>query len=87
MKFKLGSVVMTTGAQEELTESDILSALRRYVACDWGELCATDKKLNDDAVVEDQRILASYTSKNGVKFWIITEWDRSVTTILLPEEY
>ena len=50
-------------------------------------VCPEDWKLNDEALKVGNRLLSAYTAVNGVKFWIITEWDRSTTTILLPEDY
>jgi len=87
-KFKLGQVVATPGALEELSREEISSALRRHASGDWGDLCKEDKKENELALKEGFRILSAYKSSgNGKKFWIITEADRSVTTVLLPEEY
>lgn len=60
--------------------------LWKYVNCDWGDTCEKDAKSNDYAVNHGERILAVY--KMGARtIWIITEWDRSATTILFPEEY
>ena len=60
----------------------------KHINGDWGDLCKEDKALNDSALANgNDRILSSYTNENDVKIWIITEWDRSVTTILFPEEY
>ncbi|MGE5474805.1 MAG: hypothetical protein ACM3UU_11350 [Ignavibacteriales bacterium] len=86
-KFKLGQVVATPGALEELSREEISGALRRHSSGDWGDLCEEDKKENELALNEGFRILSAYKSANGKKFWIITEADRSVTTVLLPEEY
>ena len=88
--FPLGAVVATPGALEALenaghTPADFLS---RHVAGDWGELeSEEDKRLNDQAVAGGERILSAYRTKAGEKIWIITEADRSATTILLPSEY
>ena len=54
---------------------------------DWGDVCKEDWAENDEALKHERRLLSSYRTKHGVRFWIITEWDRSVTTILLPLEY
>lgn len=86
-KFPLGQVVATPGVMEETSEKDRISALTRHHNGDWGEVCAEDKASNDEALEEGFRLLSSYTSAGGVKFWIITEHDRSVTTFLLPSEY
>ena len=61
--------------------------LLRHVTGDWGDLEDEDKKENELSVREGFRILSSYNLETGAKVWIITEWDRSVTTVLLPEEY
>jgi hypothetical protein len=61
--------------------------LLRHVVGDWGEVGAADWRANDRAIRDGDRILSAYTLKTGVRIWVITEADRSVTTILLPEEY
>ena len=61
--------------------------LTRHGNGDWGVLCATDKHANVDALVDGSRLFSAYRLKTGQKIWIITEADRSVTTILLPDEY
>ena len=83
----LGQIVATPNALELVDQADITAALQRHVNGDWGDLCAEDKAVNDQALVEGSRILSAYQSTNGKKFWIITEADRSATTILLPEDY
>ena len=87
MLFQPGQIVATRGALSVLSREDIMKALRRHLSGDWGDLSTEDKQENDFAVNKELRILSSYSSKKGVKFWIITEADRSVTTVLLPEEY
>ena len=61
--------------------------LDRHAACDWGEICPQDKTLNDEAIDGEARIMSVYRTSLGVRLWVITEADRSATTILLPEEY
>ena len=85
--FPLGRTVITQGARAELGPGDLLSALRRHSSGDWGDLDAADKARNDDALLHGDRLLSSYRSGGGVKFYVITEADRSYTTILLPQEY
>lgn len=87
-KFHLGMLVATPGAIAEAEEHhvDFELLLRRHLRGDWGNLGIEDKKLNNDALIYGNRIMSAYV-EDGVKFWIITEADRSVTTILLPEEY
>ena len=87
--FELGQIVMTPGAAALAT--DFTPYLARHAAGDWGELDAFDKRQNDLAVKEGYRILSAYNVllSNGETehIWIISEWDRSVTTILTPSEY
>ncbi len=85
--FRLGSVFITTHAMGQLNDDDVFAGLTRHASCDWGDLCAEDKEANDAALRHGARLLSAYRSTAGVKFWIITEWDRSSTTVLLPEDY
>ena len=84
----LGRVLATPGALRLLRQAgdDPFGYLARHAAGDWGDLCAFDRRQNEVALCEGLRILSSYETPKG-KVWIITEADRSVTTILLPEEY
>ena len=84
----LGKVVATLGALILLSEAgkDAFSYLARHTAGDWGNLCAFDRRQNRIALRNGSRVLSSYPVGAG-RVWIITEADRSVTTILLPEEY
>jgi len=92
--FPLGALYITPGAQAELTDgscdptnSEVRDALTRHMRGDWGEVCDEDWNENDFSLANGFRILSVVTSKAGDKFWIITEADRSATTILLPDEY
>ena len=87
--FDLGQTVMTIGAKEALKESgeSPLKFLARHRIGDWGIVCEDDKRENDFSVKEGFRILSAYKTNEGEKIWIITESDRSATTILLPDEY
>lgn len=85
--FPTGQVVITKGALEALDDVDIYSALERHCKGDWGNVCGEDWQENDLSLKAGFRIQSSYTSANHVKFWIITEADRSATTVLLPGEY
>ena len=87
--FPLGQVVATPGALRTLKEAnqDPLELLSRHVTGDWGALCEEDKQENELSVEEGFRILSAYILTSGVKVWVITEADRSATTILLPSEY
>ena len=86
-KFPLGQVVATTRVMRATSEKDRISALTRHHNGDWGEVCTEDWAHNNEALEKGFRLLSTYTSADGVKFWIITEYDRSVTTFLLPQEY
>jgi hypothetical protein len=85
--FPLGRLLATPAALRLLSQSDIDLSLSRHSCGDWGELCDEDKKENDRSIRSDGRLLSAYSGQNGTRFWIITEADRSATTILLPEEY
>lgn len=86
-RFRLGRLVSTPNALNQLTHDDILAAIWRHQAGDWGCVDEEDRRANDRALIEGTRLLSAYESAKGVKFWLITEADRSVTTILMPEDY
>ncbi len=83
----LGQTVITAHAADALHPADVLDALSRHARGDWGEVCAADAAENELSITEGARLLSAYTDRSGVKFWIITEWDRSATTVLLPGDY
>ena len=87
--FSLGQVVATPGALAALEEADQhpFVFLSRHVSGDWGNLVAEDKEENRRALEHGNRIFSSYLTAKNTKIWVITEWDRSVTTLLLPSEY
>lgn len=85
VSFNSGQTVLTIGTRD-IETGELCNALARHVTGDWGIVSAEDGEENDNAVLEGQRILSAYMI-DDVKIWIITEADRSVTTILLPEEY
>ncbi len=93
-RFSLGQVVATPGALEEIRGGGQSPAdfLARHSACDWGDLDEEDRCLNDEALIDGSRLLSAYTTKGGVKLWIITEAEgddgrRSATTLLVASEY
>ncbi len=87
-KFPLGQIVATPGALEALEDAhQTMEFLQRHASGDWGKVGAEDAAENELSVKEGFRILSAYTTKNGIKLWVITEADRSVTTLLLPSEY
>ncbi|MDR0863030.1 MAG: hypothetical protein LBN30_09710 [Oscillospiraceae bacterium] len=86
--FDTGRIVVTSHAADTLTDADITAGLARHVNCDWGELESEDQAMNNAAVKSgEDRIFSAYKSESGAAFWVITEWDRSYTTVLLPEDY
>ena len=85
--FDLGRIVMTANAMSQLDTDAVNEGLRRHAGGDWGDLCDDDRDANDRALYDGTRLLSCYQSTAGVKYWIITEADRSATTILLPEDY
>jgi hypothetical protein len=94
-KFRLGQLIATPGAIAALQRSqqEPLEFIQRHRGGDWGEVDDGDKALNDEAIAHEgdsdrqSRVLSAYRTTAGDRIWIITEHDRSVTTVLLPEEY
>ena len=85
--FPLGNVYQTPGVLEVIPSEDVFQALARHQSGDWGDLGAQDKHENEFSLGYPLRILSAYHAQTGEKFWIITEADRSATTVLLPSEY
>jgi hypothetical protein len=85
-KFPLGQIVITANANGQLQPEAVQDGLRRHASGDWGSVCREDAKLNDEALKDGSRLLSVYGEGEG-KFWIITEADRSVTTVLMPDDY
>lgn len=93
--FELGDFVFTPGVYNKMAENTAFSdfvaeCTNRHIKCDWGDMPDGDKKMNDDAVrTYNDRIFSAYENKEHPdwRIWIITEWDRSVTTVLFPDEY
>ncbi len=86
-KFRLGKIVSTPNAVAHLSQADILLGIQRHQAGDWGDVPAGNSAANERALTEGARLWSVYRAANGTKFWLITEADRSVTTVLLPEDY
>ena len=88
-KFSLGHIVATPGALQALEEANQnpFEFLERHQAGDWGDLCAEDIRENEFSVTNGFRLLSAYRTLHDLKIWVITEADRSVTTLLLPHEY
>jgi hypothetical protein len=85
-RFTLGQVAITANASLRLSTEEVLAALCRHSAGDWGDLCPEDTLANDSALHQGGRLFSAY-GQGEERFWVITEADRSVTTVLLPEDY
>jgi hypothetical protein len=85
-RFTLGQTVVTAHALDILRPDEIALGLARHVRGDWGDLCPEDSLANDTALNEGGRLFSAY-GQGATRFWIITEWDRSVTTVLMPDDY
>ena len=88
-RFPTGQLVVTAGVDELIRQGRLNPSayLARHLSGDWGDLCDEDRHFNDAALKSGDRLLSSYRVAPSLTLWIITEWDRSVTTLLLPEEY
>lgn len=88
---KTGTLVATRGVAYEMQENSefynfVQKSFSRHAIGDWGDISEEDKASNDYALEHGERIFSAYENGDS-KIWIITEWDRSATTILFPEEY
>jgi hypothetical protein len=88
-QFPLGQIVITANARDTLPPADVLQALARHSTGDWGEVDEEDRQENELSLLEGFRLFSVYHTSETLprKFWIITEADRSATTVLLPEDY
>ena len=87
MLFPIGQLVATPAALGTISGEDFCTALNRHIQGDWGDVCETDWRLNNTALKMGERLLSVYYTRDKQKFYIITEADRSATTVLLPEDY
>ncbi len=85
-QFELGRLLITANAQRELDSESVMVAIHRHEICDWGDLDEDDQRENELSLQQGTRILSAYADKRGKRFWILTEADRSATTVLLPED-
>ena len=90
-KFEIGNLYITSGVAKEIKKdtnylAKVFNSLLRYINCDWGDLDNEDKIANEQALKYEERLLGRYNIKPK-PIYIITEWDRSATTILFPKEY
>ena len=86
-RFNVGQLMITRTANHELPQEEVWMNLVRHMNGDWGELDESDREQNERAVGNGGRLMSRYSTSSGTVFWIITEHDRSCTTILLPMEY
>jgi hypothetical protein len=84
---ELGQVVITAAANAVLSPEEVLQAISRHTYGDWGDLDEEDRRANKRALMDCGRIFSVYHSAKHVKFYIITEWNRMYTTVLLPDDY
>lgn len=93
MKFSPGRLLATPAVLNAVPRPVIFTALARHLNGDWGDVCNADRRANDQALRNGTRLLSVYHTKpaeereNNIRFWIITEADRSATTVLLPSDY
>ncbi len=86
-RFNPGRLMITRNAKDVLPRVEIDAAINRHLSGDWGDVCQSDWQLNEDALKKGDRLMSVYHTQDGEKFWIITESDRSATTVLLPSDY
>lgn len=86
-RFALGRTVITPAALDTLHSDDVHAAMQRHVNGDWGEVSQADWAENELSLDQGFRLLSEYRDRHDRRFWIITEADRSATTVLLPEDY
>lgn len=86
-KFRLGRIVITPNAVRTLAQEEVLAAIARHQSGDWGDVGQDGRDENELSLKEGFRIFSVYHAKDGTRFWIITEADRSYTTCLLPQDY
>lgn len=87
LRFHPGRLMITRNAKDVLPHMEVNAAIERHLNGDWGDVCPSDWQLNEDALKHGDRLLSLYHTHDDVKFWIITESDRSATTVLLPSDY
>lgn len=83
--FSLGQTVVSAKAMKRLHPDDVAAALARHARCDWGNISAEVAERNEHSLREGLHVVSTYFDRNGTEFWIITEDDRSTTTVMLPE--
>lgn len=87
IRVPLGQTLATPGVLKATTQAERNVTFSRHSRGDWGDVVEEDWRVNDQALQNGERLLSVYHTLSGTKFWIITEADRSATTVLLPSEY
>ena len=87
LRFPSGQILITPNAMSQLTSSEVLVALKRHLTGDWGDCCPEDRQANDQALELGGRVFSVYHSAEQQTFWIITEADHTLTTVMMPEDY
>ena len=85
-RFNPGRLMITRNAKNALPRREVDAAINRHLSGDWGDVCQSDWQRNEQALRDGDRLLSVYQTQAGEKFWIITESDRSVTTVLFPSD-
>ena len=85
-RFHPGHLMITRNAKDVLPRVEVNAAINRHLQGDWGDVCQSDWQRNEQALRDGDRLLSVYQTQAGEKFWIITESDRSTTTVLLPSD-
>lgn len=87
VRFRIGRLALSRGAMASVPIEEWVIGLSRHIRGDWGLIGEADRRENESSVDGHFRLLSAYETEDGVKYWIITEADRSQTTILLPADY
>jgi hypothetical protein len=92
MKFNPGQLAVTRGVNDLIADNEEFArhvhlSLKRHLAGDWGDVCDEDRVANELALQDGQRLFSVYKKEGLPTIWIITEWDRLITTVLFPDEY
>jgi hypothetical protein len=85
--FRIGQIITTSAALSNLTQADIHAAIQRHQPGDWGDVDPEHREENDISLKKGLRLFSVYHSERRLKFWVITETDRSYTTVLLPQDF
>jgi hypothetical protein len=85
-KFRIGALFVSDGAQRKITLHDLSTALTRHSQCDWGEVNDDRRKMNRTALRYGGSVVSTFLASDGTKFRVITDWNQSTTSVILPDE-